>query len=97
MSKVNLTIVATVNPNGMKELAFYKEHVAKLYEKVDAKPVSKYTVSDSLIGDYKPTMVAIMEFADRSSLHSVFDSEEYKKLLPYRDQAFSKLEAYISE
>lgn len=97
MSKVNLTIVATVNPSGKKELAFYKEEVAKLYKKVNAKSVNKYKVSKSLIGDYQPTLVSIMEFSDISSLHKVFESDEYKNLLPYRSKAFSKLEAFISE
>ena len=32
-----------------------------------------------------------------ASLNKVFESDIYKKLLPYREKAFSKLEAYVSE
>ncbi|AXT54573.1 DUF1330 domain-containing protein [Aquimarina sp. MMG015] len=97
MKKVNVTIVATINQQGKEALSHYLEKVGILYKKVDAKPVNKFKVSKPLIGDYTPSLVSIMEFPDMKSLHDVFDSDEYKELLPYREKAFSKLEAYISE
>ncbi|TPN82789.1 DUF1330 domain-containing protein [Aquimarina algicola] len=97
MSKVNLTIVATIDPHGKDELSHYLEKVGALYKKVDAKPVNKFKVTKPLIGNHKPSLVSIMEFPNMNSLNSVFESEEYKQLIPYREKAFSKLEAYISE
>ena len=97
MSKVNLTIVATINPDGKEELSHYAEKVGELYSKVKAKPVNKFKITKLLIGDYHPSLVSIMEFPDMTSLNEVFESDEYKQLLPYRERAFSKLEAYISE
>lgn len=97
MNKVNLTVVATINPNGKKELSHYVEKVGELYEKVNAKPINKFKVTKSLIGDYTPTLVSIMEFPSMTALNEVFGSDTYKTLIPFRDKAFSKLEAYISE
>jgi len=97
MSKVNLTIVATVNPDGKEQLSHYVEQVGALYKKVGAKPVDKFKITKSLIGDDTPSFVSIMEFVDMDTLNEVFESETYKKLIPYRDHAFSKLAAYISE
>ncbi|GAA3631945.1 DUF1330 domain-containing protein [Flavivirga jejuensis] len=97
MNKVNLTIVATINPNGKEELSHYLEKVGILYKKVDAKPVNKFKITKPLIGDYKPSLVSIMEFPNIESLNNVFKSNDYKQLIPYREKAFSKLEAYISE
>jgi len=97
MSKVNLTIVATINPNGKEELSHYLEKVGILYQDVKAKPVNKFRITKPLIGDYSPSLISIMEFPNMASLNDVFESDTYKKLLPYRDKAFSKLEAYISE
>ncbi|WP_298426748.1 DUF1330 domain-containing protein [uncultured Kordia sp.] len=97
MSKVHVTIVATVNPEGKEQLAHYIEKVGDLYKKVQAKSVNKFKVSKPLIGTYTPTIVSIMEFPDMNALHDVFESAAYQELIPYRDKAFSKLEAYISE
>ncbi|WP_299159068.1 DUF1330 domain-containing protein [uncultured Tenacibaculum sp.] len=97
MAKVNLTIVATLNPNGKEELSYYLEKVGTLYKKVNAKSVNKFKITKPLIGDYKPSLVSIMEFENMDSLNEVFESNDYKKLLPYREKAFSKLEGYISE
>ncbi|MGH1338924.1 MAG: DUF1330 domain-containing protein [Aureispira sp.] len=97
MEKVNVTIVATINPNGKKELAHYLEKVGLLYKKVEAKSVNKFKITEPLIGDYSPSLVSIMEFPNRKALNDVFESEAYKELLPYREKAFSRLEAYISE
>ncbi|SEL52157.1 Uncharacterized conserved protein, DUF1330 family [Aquimarina amphilecti] len=97
MEKVNVTIVATINQNGKEELSHYLEKVGVLYKKVDAKPINKFKITKPLIGDYSPSLVSIMEFPNMKSLNDVFNSDEYKELLPYRDKAFSKLEAYISE
>ena len=97
MSKVNLIIVATINPNEKEALSHYLEGVGDLYEEVNARSVGKYKVSKTSIGDYTPSLVSIMAFDDMAALNQVFDSQTYQTLLHYRDKAFLKLEAYISE
>ena len=97
MSKVNLTIVATINPVGKEELAYYLSKVGELYHEVNAKPVNKFKVTKSLIGNYTPSLVSIMEFPNMEALNQVFESDAYKELLPFREKAFSTLEAYVSE
>ncbi|WP_420574932.1 DUF1330 domain-containing protein [Kordia sp.] len=97
MGKVNVTIVGTINPEGKEQLSHYIEKVGDLYKKVNAKPVNKFKVTKPLIGEYTPNIVSIMEFPDMDSLNAVFESQAYKELIPYREKAFAKLEAYISE
>lgn len=97
MSKVNLTIVATVNPKRKEELSQYIEKVGDLYKKVNAKSINKFKITKSLIGDHIPSLVSVMEFSSMKSLNEVFESDEYNKLLPYREKAFLKIEGYISE
>ena len=75
MNKVNLTIVATINPDGKEELSQYVEKVGELYSKVNAKPVNKFKITKPLIGDYHPSLVSIMEFPDITSLNEVFESD----------------------
>ncbi|WP_298510289.1 DUF1330 domain-containing protein [uncultured Kordia sp.] len=97
MGKVNVTIVGTINPEGKEQLSHYIEKVGDLYKKVNAKPVNKFKVTKPLIGAYTPNIVSIMEFPDMDALNAVFESDAYQALIPYREKAFSKLEAYISE
>ncbi len=97
MSKVHLTIVATINPEEKEALSYYLEKVGALYLKVKAQPIQKLKITKALIGDHTPSLVAIMEFPTMKSLNDVFESDEYNKLLPYRDKAFLKVEGYISE
>ena len=68
-----------------------------LYAKIEAKPVSKYKISKTLIGELEPNLVSIMEFPSKQAVDAVFKSEEYQKLLPYREKAFLKVEAFLSE
>ena len=97
MTKVNLTIVATINPNGKEELSHYLKEIEILYKKVDAKPVNKFKIKKTLIGEHTPSLVSIMEFPNIDLLNDLFESDDYKDLIPFREKAFSKLEAYISE
>ncbi len=97
MSTVKLIIVATINHNESEALSYYLEKVGELYQEVAAESLGKFKVTKSLIGDYTPSLVSIMEFKDADTLQNVFEGEEYQKLLSYREKAFVKVEAYISE
>ncbi|SED05742.1 Uncharacterized conserved protein, DUF1330 family [Tenacibaculum sp. MAR_2009_124] len=97
MEKTYLTIVATINPKGKEELSKYLEKTEILYKKVNAKPVHKFMITKTLIGESTPNLVSIMEFQNIHSLNDVFESDDYKELIPYREKAFTKLEAFISQ
>ena len=96
MSKVNLVILAQVNPEKKEALSHYVNGVGELYQQVGAKSVGKFKLSEALIGTAPRNLASIMEFPDMNALRAVFDSDAYQALLPYRDQAFLSLEAHIS-
>lgn len=97
MEKVKLIIVAQLNPDGKAELAHYMEQMKGLYAQAQALPLSKDTISETLIGAEKPHLVATIEFPNKTAIHDLFGSDEYKHLLPYREKAFLKVDAFISE
>ncbi|MEP1489347.1 MAG: DUF1330 domain-containing protein [Algibacter sp.] len=97
MSKVNLIIVAKINHDESEALSHYLDKVGNLYKQVEAKSVGKYKISKPLIGKRTPSLVSIMEFSNMESLNHVFDGNEYKELIAYRDKAFLDVEAFISE
>jgi len=97
MYKVILIIVATINPNEKEALDHYLEQMNILYQQVDAQPIGKYKISESIIGTDNPNLVVIMEFPNQDALDTVFKSDKYKTLVPYREKAFLKVEAHISK
>ncbi len=97
MKGVFLIIIASVNPSEKDALNYYLQEMSILYQEVGAKPTGRYKISEALMGSASTNLVSIMEFPSREALDKVFKSEEYKKLIPFRQKAFLKLEALISE
>lgn len=97
MNTVKLTILASVNQAEKEALSAYLEGVAPLYKKVNANPVIKSKFSESFIGNEEASLVSVMEFPTRAAVDEVFNSNAYKALLPLREKAFTRLEAYIGK
>jgi len=96
MSKVNLIIVATINPEEKAAMGYYLEQMGGLYERANAKSVGKYKIAEAAIGFYTPSLVSVMEFPDMAAYNAVFNGPEYNELLPYREKAFLKVEGFLS-
>lgn len=96
MSQKLLMIVnATLNLNEKEAFTHYSEHSAPLFKKAGGIPVSKHKILETLIGGHELSVVSVMEFPEKQVILNVFESEEYKELLTFRDKAFSKLEVFI--
>ena len=98
MSEKSLMIVnAVINPDEKDAFAYYSEKSAPLFKEAGATPVVKYKVAKTIIGTKKLQIVAIMEFPSSEAITNVFESEDYKSLLPYRDKAFVELDVFIGK
>lgn len=97
-SQKSLMIVnAVLNPDQKAAFTYYSEESAHLFEKAGGHLVGKYKISESLIGDTKLELVAIVEFPNSEIIKDFLDSEDYKTLLPFRDVAFYELDVFIGE
>lgn len=92
-----LIVIAHLNPNGTEALSKYLEGMKALNEKAQAKPIAKYEINQSIIGSSILSYVAVMEFSDEASIHQLFKSDEYQKLIRFREQAFTRVDAFISK
>ncbi|MFZ6013487.1 MAG: DUF1330 domain-containing protein [Bacteroidota bacterium] len=92
-----LIVTALLNPNGAEALNKYLEGMKVLNERAQGKPLAKYEVNETLIGSSKLTYVAIIEFPNESSIHQLFASDDYQKIVNFRNKAFEKVEAFISK
>jgi uncharacterized protein (DUF1330 family) len=92
-----LIVTAQLNPDGKKALDKYLESMKSLYEKFQANLMAKYEINETIIGSSKLSYVAIMEFPDEVSIHQLFSSVEYKNIIEFREEAFLKVEAFVSK
>lgn len=92
-----LVVTAYLSPTGTDALNKYLEVMKVLNEKAQAKPIAKYEINETLIGSTELSYVAIMEFPNEASIHQLFRSEEYQNILNFREEAFKKVEAFISK
>lgn len=94
--KIILIIVAFTNPNEKEALAFYTSQIRAQYELVGATRI-KYPITNLVLGEDKPDFIMVVEFPNQGALQKLFTSEDYQKLVPYRQKAFTKLNVYMSQ
>lgn len=94
--KIILIIIAFVNLNEKEAFEYYRSNIRAKYELVGAKPV-KYPIKHGVIDKEKPDFIMVVEFPNQKALEKLFKSEDYKKLIPYRNKAFTDLKVFISE
>lgn len=98
MSEKSLIIVkATPNPLEMEAYEYYVKNVGPIFKTFEGKPVSKYRMSESIVGNEKFKMLVIMEFPSDVAIKKAFNSEAYQELLPYREKAFISLNVFIGK
>ncbi|GMT49910.1 MAG: hypothetical protein IEMM0008_1449 [bacterium] len=94
--KAVLIATGLVNPNEMEAFEYYTSHAAVLLKGAGGQAIGRYKVTQNLVGEEPLSAVLVMEFPDDPSITRVFESEEYKKLIPFRDKAFKKIDIYIA-
>lgn len=92
-----LIVTARLNPSGNEALNKYLESMKVLTGKAQAKQLAKYEINETLIGSSELSYVLVMEFPDVERIHQLFSSEEYQKIVKFRDEAFTKVEVFISK
>ena len=95
--KIFLIIIGFINPQERESFNHYSTEINQLYENAGAKVTGRYPIVQTLVGEEKPNFILVVEFPDQEALQKLFTSEEYKKLVPYREKAFSKLNVFISK
>lgn len=90
-----MIVNAVLNPNEKEAFAYYSEQSGPLFRNAGGKLLGKYKIAESIIGNKKLHVVVVMEFLSSQAILDVFESEAYKKLLHYREKAFSELEVFI--
>ncbi len=95
--KIILIIIGFINPQEQQSFEYYASNMHHQYENVGAVIVEKYPVVHNVFGGEKPDFVMVVEFPNQEAFQQLFSSEEYKKLVPFREKGFEKLNVFISQ
>ena len=74
----------------VRDATLWQEYVAGVSESLspfDAKLIFRGKRASVLAGENNRDLVVVIEFTDRSTLESWFNSQKYQSLIPLRDKA----------
>ena len=94
---VTVLAMVTLAENQGAALARYLEVTAPLLERANAKVIKMFDLSEAVVGDRPAKRMILVEYPDRAAVDLVFNSQEYKDLVPIRDAAFSSYDISIAE
>jgi uncharacterized protein (DUF1330 family) len=84
-----------VNPDQLDAVEEYFSTMMPIAEKIGARVLQKIEIREPIVGGTEMETILQVEYPDRKSVSKVFDSVEYKQLIPVRDRAFLKYDVCI--
>ncbi|KPP88639.1 MAG: hypothetical protein HLUCCA08_17785 [Rhodobacteraceae bacterium HLUCCA08] len=93
------TVIALVTLREDQQLALseYLRVTEPLLKKAGGRVVKRFEINEVIVGHRPARSVVIVEYPDRAAVDSVFESPEYKGIIPVRDIAFADYHVSIVE
>jgi uncharacterized protein (DUF1330 family) len=91
-----LIITAIPNPEKMEAVQSYLSQIMPVLVAGGGKPVGRYRVTNQVIGEGGPNMMALLECSDEKSITDMVDGEAFTALADLREQAFLQLNLMVS-
>jgi uncharacterized protein (DUF1330 family) len=95
--KIILIIIGFINPQEQSSFEYYASNMRQQYEAVGAVIIDKYPIQYSVFGGEKPDFIMMVEFPNQAAFEKLFAGDEYKKLVPFREKGFNKLNVFVSQ
>lgn len=93
--KATLVVTAVPNPNEMESVQAYLHGVLPLLMGAGGTLVRRLKTNKVVNG--RPTgMVLVMDFESADAVAAMFESDEYRALVPARDQGFTEMNILIA-
>lgn len=85
---IQLIASLTINESEPEAFQKYFETANPLIETFGGRVVHKFDVGQSIVGKKPSEILMLVEYPSRASVDALFNSEEYKSIIPFRDSAF---------
>ncbi len=95
--KTTLVVTSKSNPNDLASLQIYVEKVMPMLMSLEGKVIKRSKVSDVFYGNSPGEFLLIMDFPIKQKLVDFFNSDEYKSIIPYRDNGFSEINILFAD
>ncbi|NIO05693.1 MAG: DUF1330 domain-containing protein [Proteobacteria bacterium] len=88
---VTMIIAGWFDPDHAEERTQYIEAAGSIFKKYGSGMVTSYLPTETLVGDFKPDAVALLEWPSAEACRRAFADPEYEKLIPLRDKGLKKV------
>ncbi|MDN5201339.1 DUF1330 domain-containing protein [Fulvivirgaceae bacterium BMA10] len=75
----------------------YSERVRNFLLKNDAEIIRRQLIEKTLIGEYKPSLVMIIDFPSKKIAETIFQEQEYLDIVPLREKVFKDFRMFLVE
>lgn len=87
---IQVVACLTLNPDEPEAIQTYFDTAMPLIESVGAVIRQRFDIGEAIIGERIAETMMVVEYPDHDALESVFESDDYKAIIPARDKAFLK-------
>lgn len=91
-----LVITAVPNPDEAEALQQYQKEAGPMFMAAGGQPARRLRLK-SLIAGEPFGILLLMDFPSTEAIEKVFDSEEYKAIIPLRDKGVKKMTILIAD
>ena len=92
-----LIVVSTSNPENVKDLQVYVEKVMPLFYAIHGRVVNRSKINHAIKGEAPGEYLLVMDFPSKQSLLELFESKEYKALIPWREKGFRDINVLFAD
>lgn len=92
--KVIVMFTANVNPEGKEALQAYVQKAQPMTAEAGGVTVLNYTTIGTIAGENTPQMMMGVEFPNAATVQALYESKEYKALIPDRDKGLINLNIF---
>lgn len=95
---MTVTVVAmtSINEDEPMALAEYLQVTGPLLERAGARILKRFTVNEVVVGHRPAKTVFIVEYPSKAAVDKVFNSAEYRSIIPARDLAFNEYSVTVA-
>ena len=95
--KVTLIISAQPNKENMADIQGYSEKATPLFMQGGGEVIGRFENQGMVIGEKAAPVTVLVNFESEEAARGVFETPEYKELIPMRDRAFAMLNVFIAK
>jgi uncharacterized protein (DUF1330 family) len=97
IDKTTLIVTSNPNPGHQEALNEYVKGVMPLLLNLGGVVIKRSLVTDTYHGSKHFTFLLVMDFPSKKTLIEMFESDDYKSLIPMREKGFKAIDIFFAD